>query len=120
MISELAGRVFATRNAAHIAHWQANAQGSFARHMALDAFYNGVIEKLDGLVEMHQGAFGLITTPKIPTVDPKNIATHISQEARWITENRSEIAGGIPALENVLDDLVGLYLTTYYKLKNLA
>ena len=37
-----------------------------------------------------------------------------------IAENRSEIADDNAAIENILDDLCALYLSTIYKLKLLA
>jgi hypothetical protein len=37
-----------------------------------------------------------------------------------MSKNRSKIASGVPALENIVDEIVGLYLSTIYKLKNLS
>jgi hypothetical protein len=37
----------------------------------------------------------------------------------WLNENRSKIAKNIPALENIIDELTGLHMTTLYKLENL-
>lgn len=117
MIEELVSRVFATRNAAHLSHW---ATKSYAEHVALNAFYDGVIDALDSLVEAHQGAFGLIGEVDQSTVEKKNIAEHIKQEARWIEQNADEITKGVRALQNLLDSLTDIYLTTYYKLTNLS
>jgi hypothetical protein len=117
MIEELVGRVFATRNAAHIAHWRTK---SFAQHVALDEFYSGLVEKIDEIVEVYQGAFGLIDAPTIPSVKPDGILQHIADETSWIEENREKIAQEFCAVENLLDDLAGLYSRTYYKLKNLS
>lgn len=118
MIEELVSRIFATRNAAHIAHWAATGEGSFARHQALGDLYDGLIDKLDNIVEIHQGAFGLIGSVEPRNVDG-DIVDHIGAEANWIVKNREEIAGGLPPIENTLDDLVELYLKTFYKLRNL-
>lgn len=120
MIEQLIARVFATRNAVHIAHWKAKGDGSFARHMALGDFYDDLIDKIDGIVEMYQGAFGLIDKVETTSVDAEKIMDHIGEEANWIEDNRSEIAGGVCAIENAVDDLTGAYLRTFYKLKNLS
>lgn len=120
MIEELVARVFATRNTAHLVHWKVSGPGSFAQHMALDAFYNGLIDQIDKIVEMHQGAFGLMGDVSPLSVPTTKFTEHVAKEAKWIEDNRERIAQDVCALENVIDELVGLYLTTYYKLKNLA
>jgi DNA-binding ferritin-like protein len=121
VIEKLIARVFATRNAAHIAHWKAKGMGSFAKHSALGDFYDAIISQLDEIVEMHQGAFGLIDAVTFPgvTASPSTIVEHIKAEAEWFEENRSEIAQGVYAIENQVDELTGIYLKAYYKLKNL-
>ena len=117
-IHECVSRVFATRNAAHIAHWNTK---SFAQHVALGDFYDGLIDIIDELVETYQGNFGPIGLVAPSQSDPKlDIIQVLAQDADWIAKNRGAIAGGITALENILDELVGLYLKTIYKLKNLS
>lgn len=117
MIETLAGRVFGTRNAVHLAHW---ATKSYAQHVALGGFYDALPGKIDAIVEAYQGAFGLIGDVQAAVVARDGVIEHIMTEAKWITENRDAIAGGVPAIENLLDDLVGSYLSTYYKLRNLS
>lgn len=120
MIEQLVARVFATRNTAHLVHWAAKGPGSYAQHVALDAFYSGLIDHIDKFVEMYQGAFGLMKAVTPVSVPTAKFTEHIAEEAQWIEDNRERLSQDICALENVLDELVGLYLTTYYKLKNLA
>jgi len=116
MIEELISRVFATRTAVHLAHW---AETSGFRHKVLGKFYDSLIDKVDTIVEAHQGAYGLIGDVKQQTVDPDEIAEHIAAEAKWIDKNRDNIAGNIRAISNLVDDLVDEYLTTHYKLTKL-
>ena len=116
MIEELVSRVFATRNAVHLAHW---ASKSYAQHKTLGHFYEDIIEAIDSIIEAHQGAFGLIDSVDSTVVNKNNIEDHIKQEARWISQNREDIAGGIEAIGALIDDLTNQYLTTYYKLTNL-
>jgi hypothetical protein len=117
MIQELVTKVFATRNAVHTGHWKTK---SYAEHMALGDFYDGLVDKIDAIVEMYQGAFGLIDSIDSEPVVGKDIVRHLTDEAKWINDNRETISGDWCAIENALDDLVGLYLTTLYKLKNLS
>jgi hypothetical protein len=88
--------------------------------MALGDFYDGLVDKIDAIVEMYQGAFGLIDSIDSEPVVGKDIVRHLTDEAKWINDNRETISGDWCAIENALDDLVGLYLTTLYKLKNLS
>ena len=117
MIEELVSRVFATRNAVHLAHWS---EKSGWRHGVLGGFYDSLIDKVDNIVEAHQGAYGLIGDVKQVTVDKDDIAEHIADEAKWIDDNRDKIAGNIRAISNLVDDLVDEYLTTHYKLTKLS
>lgn len=118
MIEELIARIFATRNAAHIEHWRTK---SYAQHMALGSFYDDLISDIDSIVEAHQGAFGLVSIgvlDKQPKIS--NIVTHLEDDMEWIAKNRMKICGGIPAIDNLIQGLEDSYLSTLYKLKNLA
>lgn len=119
MLEELVSRVFATRNAAHLAHWRTK---SFAQHMALGDFYDGVIDKIDGIVEAIQGSTGkLIGNVSLAATDNRgDMAARLGDDCNWIVKNRDKIAQRVTAVENLLDDLCDLYLTTIYKLKNLS
>ena len=116
MIEDLVSRAFAIRNAAHLAHW---ATKSFSEHMALGSFYDEVIEKIDGIVEAYQGWFGLIGAVPQAAISKDHIAKQIGDEAIWIADNRAKISRNVTMLQNLIDDLLGLYSTTHYKLVNL-
>jgi DNA-binding ferritin-like protein len=116
MIEELVSHVFAMRNAAHAAHW---ATKSFSEHKALGKFYDELIDKIDAIVEAHQGWYGLIGEVRILMMPKGDIASKIRDEATWIAQNREKIAQKNTMLENLIDDLMGLYSTTHYKLVNL-
>lgn len=118
MIEEFIARTFATRNAVHIEHWRTK---SFAQHAALGSFYDSLVDDIDSIVEAHQGAFGLVSIGELGR-QPKvsNIITHLEDDLIWISKNREKITGGIMAIDNLLQSLEGSYLSTLYKLKNLA
>ncbi len=119
MIEELISRVFFTRNAAHLAHWQATGPGSFAKHMALGEFYDDVIEALDDFVEAYQGAFGLVGNASPLSAEAGDIVALLSDDARWIKANYASLTNDITALGNLLDTISDKYLKAIYKLKNL-
>lgn len=113
MIAKLVERIFKARNEAHVQHWTTS---SYAEHKTLGEYYEDVIEKLDDLVEAHQGTFGLIK--ELPDQTESMIKV-LNEEMLWLNENREKIANNIPALENIIDELTGLHAKTLYKLENL-
>lgn len=119
MIEKLIARVFYTRNLAHFEHWRAKGSGSFAKHMALGGFYDGVIGALDALVEAHQGANDLIGAVPSPGKVDDDILTALQADADWIEKNHEGVCGGNRAVGNLLDNVTAVYLSAIYKLKNL-
>jgi DNA-binding ferritin-like protein len=115
-VEKLIDRAFKLRSAAHAAHWKATGEGSYARHVALGEFYDGLIDVLDRYVEAHQGTFGLVGRLAADTDD---IVAQIRAELVWIAEHRTQVARGVPALENILDELTALHMSTLYKLEHL-
>ena len=79
-------------------------------------YYEDVIDALDSYVEAYQGAFGIV---KKVAGEADDITQMIRDEIVWIDKNREKIAKGVPALENILDEIVGLHMKTLYKLENL-
>lgn len=122
MMEELVSRTFGVRNAAQLAHWRAKGPGSYAKHSALGSFYDELIDKIDAIVEAYQGLTGSPIGPvKLDAQDTKrDLVGYLEAECEWVTENRDEIADSNSAIENMLDELCGLYLSTIYKLKFLA
>lgn len=117
MIDKLVERVFITRNLAHLEHWKTE---NFARHTALGDFYDSIIDKIDGIVEAYQGAFGKIKVGEIDQPKMSDVIIHLEEELVWINTNREKITKGICAIDNLLQGLEGDYLVVLYKLKNLS
>lgn len=118
MIEELIGRVFCARNAAHLEHWRTK---SYAQHKSLGKFYDDIISAIDGLVEAYQGVFPLIKVGEIQELPKiKEIVPYLEEELLWIGKNRDKITQKLPALDNKLQELEGVYMQTLYKLKNLS
>ena len=117
MIEELIVKVFLARNNTHIAHWKTK---SYAEHVALGDFYENVIDIIDKLVECYQGNFGLIGELPTEDIHHDGCVKCLSDQVAWIAKNRSKIARNVASLENIVDELTGLYLQTLYKLENLS
>lgn len=119
MIEKLIARVFYARNLAHHEHWRAKGDGSYAKHQALGAFYDDVIDALDALVEAYQGAFDLVGAIPVPDMTSGGILKVLEGDADWIEEHHESVCKGNRAVGNLLDNVSGVYLSTIYKLRNL-
>lgn len=119
MIEQLISRVFYARNVAHFEHWRAKGEGSFAKHQALGAFYDDVIDAIDSLVEAYQGAFELIGNIPAPETPKGDVLKLLQGDAAWIEENHEDVCGGNRAVGNLLDNVTAVYLSAIYKLRNL-
>ena len=117
MIDQLIARVFEARNAAHLEHWKTP---SYATHEALGRFYDSIIGLIDALVESHMGAIGKIGKVDLGPRQTKACVSLLGEHVVWISKNKNDIYQDIDALENIVDEIVSLYLTTLYKLKELS
>ena len=114
-VAEFVVRSFAIRTASHLAHLRSR---SYSEHMALGSFYDDLIPIVDEFVEIHQ-AQGLIED--YPPAQPADLATPpadaLAEYHDWLKDNYAACCGGDPALENIMDGLIGLTARTIYKLK---
>ena len=118
MIEELIARVFAIRNAAHLAHWKIK---SGYNHETLGTFYKEVIDKADRVVESNIALFDAEVPDSLPALKPvKDIVVQMEDDLLWIGKNRKELGGKVPAIDNMLQDLEGVYIDALFKLKNLS
>lgn len=119
MIEQLIARVFYARNVAQFEHWRASGTGSFAKHSALGAFYDDVIDALDTLVEAHQAANAIIKNIPAPETPKGDVLKLLEGDAAWIEDNHMDVCGGNRAVGNLLDNVTAVYLSAIYKLRNL-
>lgn len=111
--------IFVARDLTHRQHLRTT---SYAEHMALGAFYEGVIPLVDGFVEAYQGRFNeLLDIPMADNEFEGDISEILEQQMSWIEDNREKICPKKEtSLNNALDEIVGLYQSTLYKLRFLA
>lgn len=117
--SEFIGLLFLARDYAHGAHLSTK---SFAKHMALGAFYSEIIGLADGFAEAYQGRHGLIGAIPLQSgskeIDPVKF---LEAQLKEIEDKRYLICKKEDSpLQNLIDGIIELYLTTIYKLKFLS
>lgn len=117
--SDFVGCLFLARDVAHSVHLNTR---SFAKHMALNGFYDGIVDLADKFAEAYQGRHGLIGPISLMSAKKTgNIIEFLEDQLDEIDKCRYEICDkSETALQNIIDEIVGLYLSTLYKLKFLA
>lgn len=113
---EFVALVFLGRDLAHRAHLKTR---SYAEHVALGEFYEGVIPLIDSFAEAYQGQYGeLLDIPLIDNEFEGEIADVLEQQMAWVEDHREKICPrSESALHNEIDSVVHLYQTTLYKLR---
>ena len=117
--ADFVGTLFLARDVAHSVHLNTR---SFAKHSALNSFYDEVIELADKFAEAYQGRHGLIGPISLMSAKKtSNIIEFLEDSLADIEKMRYEVVEKTDtALQNIIDEIVGLYLSTLYKLKFLA
>lgn len=103
------------RDLAHLEHWKTD---SYARHKALEVFYDGLLDLLDGFVEQYQGAYGKrMNVVRASDIGKPDIKQVLGAQLKLIKKHRYEICEkDETALQNTLDEIVALYQSTLYQL----
>lgn len=117
--AEFIGCMFLARDVAHSVHLNTR---SFAKHMALNSFYDEIIDLADKFAEAYQGRHGLIGPITLHSArKTSNIVEFLEDSLKEIEDERYKVCDkNETALQNIIDEIVGLYLSTLYKLKFLA
>ncbi len=116
-MGEFIALLFMARDITHREHLKTK---SYAQHMALGEFYPAIIEFADKIAEAYQGCEGkLITIPQIKNTANGSVDSILRSHLAWIEKNRKNLSDE-SSIQNIVDEIVGLYQTTLYKLKFLS
>lgn len=113
------GMLFLARDVTHSVHLNTR---SYAKHKALGSFYDKIIDLADSFAEAYQGRHGLIGGISLQSHDKTaNVVDFLQSQLDEIEKIRYDVVPkSDTALQNMIDEIVGLYLTTLYKLRFLA
>lgn len=117
--ADFVGTLFLARDVAHSVHLNTR---SFAKHSALNSFYDEIVELADKFAEAYQGRHGLIGPISLMSAKKTtNIVEFLEDSMADIEKMHYEVVEKTDtALQNIIDEIVGLYLSTIYKLKFLV
>ena len=105
-------KLFQSRDIIHLCHL---ATTSYAAHVALGGYYEGIVGLVDGLVESYQGVYGLqkIDIPITVVCEPigylKNLYSYIMQSKEVLFKESFYL--------NQIDTILELLASTLYKLQ---
>ena len=117
--ADFVGMLFLARDVAHSVHLNTR---SFAKHMALQGFYEEIVGLADSFAEAYQGKHGLMGPVALMSAKKTtNIVEFLQDQMDEIEAERYKVVDkDCTALHNIIDEIVALYLSTLYKLRFLA
>ena len=117
--ADFVGMLFLARDVTHSVHLNTR---SYAKHVALQGFYEGVVGLADDFAEAYQGRHGLIGPITLMSAKKtSNVIEFLQDQLAEIESNRYKFCEeSDTAIQNIIDEIVALYLSTLYKLRFLA
>lgn len=113
----------ASRDQAHIFHWQTTGEGSFAAHTALNAYYDAVPGLTDVLVEAYQGKHGIVKgyspADRFDEYDTTTVLKYFKALATYVERCYDKLDAKDTYILNQIDNVKELIYSTIYKLENL-
>ena len=113
------GTLFLARDVAHSVHLNTR---SFSKHSALNIFYDRIVGAADDFAEAYQGRHGLIgAIPLHSAQKTANIIEFLQGSLKEIEDARYEVCDkSDSSLQQLIDNIIEVYLRTLYKLRFLA
>jgi hypothetical protein len=113
------GMLFLARDVTHSAHLNTR---SYAKHKALQKFYENIIDRADTFAEAYQGRHGLIGPIALASAKKtNNVIEFLEDQLAELEVMRYEVCSKDDSpLQNLIDGIIELYLSTLYKLRFLA
>jgi predicted Zn-dependent peptidase len=113
---ELISKLLNSRNQVHIFHLQVK---DYAQHMALNGYYDGIGDLVDGVVESYQGKYDIITgysSEEYKDFDSnETVISYLKGLANDVESVRKQTKESF--IQNQLDTISELLYSTIYKLR---
>ena len=114
-VAKMVGILMMSRTYSHMAHLNTP---SYAKHIALNDFYDALVGHTDIIAEASQGLWGKLDIPYVELKGDVSSPVKSLKSHLMMLEN---LAKGCEhrALNAIFDDIIILYLSTIYKLQEL-
>ena len=116
---DFVGLLFLARDVTHSVHLNTR---SYSKHVALNIFYDRIIGAADDFAEAYQGRHGLMGPITLHSAKKTaNVIEFLEDSLKEIEACRYEVADkSDSSLQQLIDNIIEIYLRTLYKLKFLA
>lgn len=112
--------LFSSQIQSHVYHLQTK---SYAKHIALNEYYDGIVDLIDTLAENYQGKYGIVefgfTTNIKGLSGDEDTISYFEKLLGFVQKERENLPQD-GMLVNVYDDIEALVSSTHYKLKHLS
>jgi hypothetical protein len=117
--ADFVGILFLARDVTHSVHLNTR---SYSKHAALNIFYDRIVGAADDFAEAYQGRHGLIGPITLHSAKKTgNVIEFLEDSLKQIEDCRYEIVDkSDSSLQQLIDNIVEIYLRTLYKLRFLA
>lgn len=117
-VGEFIGTLLHSATITHFMHLQTVGEGSYAKHKALGAYYDGIVELADSVAEAIQGCeLEIIKAyPKTFANTPMDALAYMESLKQFVAVNRESVSEE-SNVQNEIDNIVTLIDSTIYKLK---
>jgi hypothetical protein len=116
---DFVGILFLARDVTHSVHLNTR---SYSKHKALQKFYESIIDLADSFAEAYQGRHGLMGPISLQSAKKTtNVIDFLQNQLEEIEADRYKVCEeSDSAIQNLIDEIIALYLSTLYKLRFLA
>ena len=116
---DFVGLLFLARDVTHSVHLNTR---SYSKHVALNIFYDRIIGAADDFAEAYQGRHGLLGPITLQSAKKtSNVIEFLEDSLKQIEANRYKICDeSDSSLQQLIDNIIEIYLRTLYKLRFLA
>ena len=117
--NDFMGMLFLARDVTHSVHLNTR---SFSKHKALNIFYNRIVGAADDFAEAYQGRHGMIGPISLMSAKKTtNVIEFLQDQLDEIEKCRYEVVDkSDSSLQQLIDNIIEIYLRTLYKLRFLA
>ncbi len=110
----LINKLFEARQTAHNEHLRTK---KYSAHKALQGFYEDINDKIDEIVEVYQGEYGLIEFATEIKVQQTDIIQYLESVAKMLKNANAALKDSHSHYKNILDEMTAITYRTVYKLK---
>lgn len=116
-VGKFIGNLLHSATITHFMHLQVTGEGSNAKHMALAAYYEGIVDLVDAVAETVQGSEKTIITgyPTMFAYVSTDPLAYLEELKQYVAVNRGLVSEQ-SNVQNEIDNIVTLIDSTIYKL----